>query len=110
MIMRRTLLTNDRNRFFGKYESAIFFGFAYFDLFYQIIATTVILRYLAQKEMQWLAVVPVETSPPHTEPLQEITGWTTGRNNNKEYPDEKHPLLTDERRPEYPTWSSITLI
>jgi probable O-glycosylation ligase (exosortase A-associated) len=32
--------------------SGAFLGFAYFGLFYQIVATTIILKYLAKKEMQ----------------------------------------------------------
>jgi putative inorganic carbon (hco3(-)) transporter len=35
--------------------SGAFLGFAYFDLFYQVVATTIILKYLAKKEMLALA-------------------------------------------------------
>jgi hypothetical protein len=34
--------------------SGAFLGFAYFDLFYQIVATTILLKYLAKREIQEL--------------------------------------------------------
>jgi probable O-glycosylation ligase (exosortase A-associated) len=44
--------------------SGAFLGFAYFDLFYQIVATTIILKYLARKEMQELAEAEEEIVEP----------------------------------------------
>jgi probable O-glycosylation ligase (exosortase A-associated) len=40
--------------------SGAFLGFAYFDLFYQIVATTIILKYLARKELQEFAELEEE--------------------------------------------------
>jgi probable O-glycosylation ligase (exosortase A-associated) len=44
--------------------SGAFLGFAYFDLFYQIVGTTIVLKYLAKKEIQELTDAEEEASEP----------------------------------------------
>src|ERR1700722_15273210 len=56
--------------------SGAFLGFAYFDLFYQIVATTIILKYLAKKEMRELAEAEEEVEGAE-EPEQLIPNLAT---------------------------------
>jgi probable O-glycosylation ligase (exosortase A-associated) len=56
--------------------SGAFLGFAYFDLFYQIVATTIILKYLAKKEMQELSEAEEELVEPE-EPGKLVSNLAT---------------------------------
>ena len=56
--------------------SGAFLGFAYFDLFYQIVATTIILKYLAKKEIQELTEADEEIVEPE-EPGQLVSNLAT---------------------------------
>jgi probable O-glycosylation ligase (exosortase A-associated) len=56
--------------------SGAFLGFAYFDLFYQIVATTIILKYLAKKEIQELTDADEEIVEPE-QPVQLVTNVVT---------------------------------
>ena len=49
--------------------SGAFLGFAYFDLFYQMVATTIILKFLAEKEMTEEAVEGTDLLHPEEAPL-----------------------------------------
>jgi probable O-glycosylation ligase (exosortase A-associated) len=56
--------------------SGAFLGFAYFDLFYQIVGTTIILKYLAKKEIQELTDAEEEIVEPE-EPGQLVSNLAT---------------------------------
>jgi probable O-glycosylation ligase (exosortase A-associated) len=56
--------------------SGAFLGFAYFHLFYQIVATTIILKYLAKKEIQELNEADEEIVEPE-EPGQLVSNLAT---------------------------------
>jgi probable O-glycosylation ligase (exosortase A-associated) len=56
--------------------SGAFLGFAYFDLFYQIVATTILLKYLAKKEIQELSEAEEEIVEPE-EPGQLVSNLAT---------------------------------
>jgi probable O-glycosylation ligase (exosortase A-associated) len=57
-------------------SSGAFLGFAYFDLFYQIVATTIILKYLAKKEIQESSEAEEEIVEPE-EPAQLVSKLAT---------------------------------
>jgi putative inorganic carbon (HCO3(-)) transporter len=57
--------------------SGAFLGFAYFDLFYQIVATTIILKYLARKELAELQEAEEEIEEPQEESDVLVTGLAT---------------------------------